>query len=606
MASRFSWKKHFILIFTLACVLIYGFAYVLYSRYRDVHQSSAWVLQSYETLRITWRMLSGLQDMEIGQRGYLLTDDRGFLGPYENALERLDRELALMREQVAASGQAQIQRFMRLEQGITGLRAMYKEQMDGYLSGERPRSRVTADLVASKAQMDGLRTLINDMVAFERELLQIRAAQEKKAEQHYVNTLLIGAALTIGGLLIANALVLRLNTSGRLMAAKLQSTEERLLLAMQGVNDGLFDYDIAKQTIYLSPRFKEMLGYADAEFPDTLQSVNDGIHPDDLEKMQATLNRYIDGETPNYTNVFRMRHKDGSYRWILSRGTGIKDRQGGIARLVGAHTDITDQKRREEHLAHLNNELEGFTYIASHDLRSPLVNLKGFASEMKLNVEEVQALVAKYDEVIAPDDMSALRRTLEQDIPEALHYISSSVEKMDILTTAILDLSRIGRREMKLENVNVREIVERCFKTLAYDISTKHIAVTIGELPEVHADYVALEQVFSNLIDNAIKFLAPERQGIVEVQGRRRGGDTLYSVRDNGRGIAEADMQKVFDMFRRAANSRGIRGNGMGMAYVKATVQRLGGRIWAESKVGEGTVFYFTVPRIINTESIHG
>jgi PAS domain S-box-containing protein len=414
--------------------------------------------------------------------------------------------------------------------------------------------------------------------------------------------MLLGAMLTIACLFATNAVILRMGARGRMVEGKLKDTEERMKLALQGTNDGLFDYDVKNQQIYYSPRYKEMLGYWDEEFPDTLAASQERIHPEDYERAMETLRRYMQRELPSYVNIYRMRHKDGSYRWIMSRALGIWDEKGQLRRLVGAHTDITDQKRREEHLAALNKELESFTYIASHDLRAPLVNLKGFASEMQYSMDEVVKIVDEHAAAFEAKPKEALRKALKEDIPESLHYITSSVDKMDALTTAILDLSRIGRRVLKIEDIKVDKLVERCLHTLAYEITNQNIDVRVGALPEIKADYLALEQIFSNILDNAVKYLDPARPGIITIEGATHDNETIFTVKDNGRGIDVHDMQKVFDMFRRAGNSGGVRGSGMGMAYVKATVQRLGGRIWVESVPGQGTAFHFAIPRTFKEE----
>ncbi|MBY0406397.1 MAG: PAS domain-containing sensor histidine kinase, partial [Rickettsiales bacterium] len=321
------------------------------------------------------------------------------------------------------------------------------------------------------------------------------------------------------------------------------------------------------------------------------------MHPDDVARCYQNYIQYVRREASSYLNEFRLRHKNGSWCWILSRGVGLWNSSGFMYRLVGSHTDITVQKEREEELKQLNADMEGFTYIASHDLRAPLVNLRGFASEVRYALDDVQPLIGKAKEKLDEQDRTKLESVLETEVPESLAFIDAAVLRMDQLTTAILDMSRIGRREYRVEEVDSAAVVQRCLSVLGHEIAAKAITVRCEPLPLVLTDALALEQVFGNLLDNAVKYLDPSRPGEINVQARQTLDDTVFSVADNGRGISEADRRKVFEIFRRAGNSGDVRGSGMGMAYVKAILRKLGGRIWFDSTVSQGTIFYFTIPR---------
>jgi signal transduction histidine kinase len=267
-----------------------------------------------------------------------------------------------------------------------------------------------------------------------------------------------------------------------------------------------------------------------------------------------------------------------------------------MVRLVGAHTDITEQKLRELELEQLNSDLEGFTYIASHDLRAPLVNLRGFASEVEHAVREVDASIDRAKEALSPEDAVRLERAFRKEVPESLHFIKAAVERMDKLTSAIADMSRIGRREYRHGKIDCNDVVARCIASLAHEINKKDVRVEYGNLPVVISDPLAVEQIFGNLLDNAVKYLNPDRAGTIRIEAKQYANETVFTVSDNGRGIAEGDHRKVFEVFRRAGNSGDVRGSGMGMAYVAATLRKLGGRIWLESKLGQGTSFHFSLP----------
>jgi signal transduction histidine kinase len=167
---------------------------------------------------------------------------------------------------------------------------------------------------------------------------------------------------------------------------------------------------------------------------------------------------------------------------------------------------------------------------------------------------------------------------------------------MNLLTSAMLDLSRIGSRKYNFETVDTDKIIKRCIDNLAFEITQKNVAVNCEELPAVTSDGLALEQVFANILDNAVKYLDPARPGSIAIHALHLPGIIQFSIQDNGRGIPDKDRDKVFDVFRRAGNTGVERGAGMGMAYVRALLRKLGGTIWYISQVNQGTTFFFTVP----------
>ena len=273
------------------------------------------------------------------------------------------------------------------------------------------------------------------------------------------------------------------------------------------------------------------------------------------------------------------------------------------ARLYEAvQRELAERKRAEEQLEHSsaelvqsNEELKRFTYIVSHDLRAPLVNLKGFAAEVAASVNVIcpafETLLPHMDE----KQRSVVATAFQADLPEALGFIDASVTRMDHFISALLTLSRLGRRELDLERINMKALVQTTLETLAHQIEQRQVQVTVGSLPEVAADRTSLEQIVGNILNNAIVYLDPGRAGEIEITGERNAHEAIFRIRDNGRGIAPEDMDKVFAPFRRAGK-QDVPGEGMGLAYVQTLVRRHGGRIWCESELGVGTTFSFTLP----------
>jgi len=280
----------------------------------------------------------------------------------------------------------------------------------------------------------------------------------------------------------------------------------------------------------------------------------------------------------------------------------VADRTADLAK------EIEERKRAEERLRRYaddlkraNEEIKQFAYIVSHDLRAPLVNLKGFAAELRSALETICSGVQSALPHLDEDQRKALRQACGEDVPEALGFIESSVTRMDNFINAVLTLSRVGRRELKFERLNVEEIARATLNDLKHQSRKNGLKVTVHPLPEIVADRTCVEQIMGNILANAVNYLDPKRPGEIEISGERGERETTFRIRDNGRGIAEDDMPKVFAPFRRAGR-QDVKGEGMGLAYVQAMVRSHGGRVWCESKPGEGATFFFTIANRIREE----
>ena len=250
---------------------------------------------------------------------------------------------------------------------------------------------------------------------------------------------------------------------------------------------------------------------------------------------------------------------------------------------------------RTAELQRANDEIQRFAYIVSHDLRSPLVNVMGFTSELDAATRPLSELIRKI-EADAPDLVSEeARLAVDEDLPEAIGFIRSSTQKMDRLINAILRLSREGRRVLTPERLEMDNVVKGIVDSLSHRLSEIGAEIEVETLPNLISDRVAVEQIFSNLIENSVKYLKAGRPGRVAVRGLRRGGRLVYEVSDNGRGIDPKDHDRIFDLFRRSG-SQDQPGEGIGLAHVRALAYRLGGVIECESKLDEGATFRLSIP----------
>lgn len=271
--------------------------------------------------------------------------------------------------------------------------------------------------------------------------------------------------------------------------------------------------------------------------------------------------------------------------------------------------DITRRKAAEESLqtrtlelaeanrdlTHRTAETEMFVYSVSHDLRSPLVNLQGFSKELGKACDGLATLLS--DERLPGDIRQPARTLLAGKMTKSLGFIQASVLRLSNIIDALLRLSRAGRVEYRLQHVDLARTVARIVASLQGTIAEKRVDVRIGELPAVLGDATALEQVFANLIGNALNYLDPSRPAVIEVgtlPGESEG--VTYFVRDTGLGIPTAHYQKIFQVFQRVHTGVG-QGEGIGLAIVARVVDRHRGKVWVESVVGEGSTFFVRLPR---------
>jgi signal transduction histidine kinase len=292
--------------------------------------------------------------------------------------------------------------------------------------------------------------------------------------------------------------------------------------------------------------------------------------------------------------------------FLVRRSARARDEAEAQLRDNNLNLESTVAERTSD-LREANDEIQRFAYIVSHDLRSPLVNIMGFTSELEELRGDIFKRIATLGRTssatLVPDNatddaepvLDGPDKQLSLDFTEALGFIKSSIGKMDRLISAILNLTREGRREFQPVPIDTRELIEGIVSTVAHQASEADAQIRIEPLPAIVSDRLALEQIFSNLIDNALKYLKPGVPGDITVRGRTQLGFAIFEIADNGRGIDPKDHQRIFDLFRRAG-TQDRPGQGIGLAHVRALVRRLGGTMSVASELHNGSTFTITLP----------
>ncbi|MEE9304034.1 MAG: ATP-binding protein, partial [Thiotrichaceae bacterium] len=262
----------------------------------------------------------------------------------------------------------------------------------------------------------------------------------------------------------------------------------------------------------------------------------------------------------------------------------------------------TERKRAEEARERLNaqlraknTELEQIVYVTSHDLRSPLVNVQGFSKELEIAFREVASAIES--EGVPSEVKERLTPLLEEDIPEAVRFILTSISKMDALLSGLLRLSRLGRVALTIEELDMNSLMSDIAAASEFQIKEQGVTLDIGELPPCKGDKAQITQVFSNLLDNALKYLDPGRSGIIHIAGRKKQEKVIYCVEDNGIGIAQTHQEKIFEIFQRF-DPNIASGEGLGLTIVRRILDRCHGKIWVESEPGKGSRFFVALPAV--------
>jgi len=232
-------------------------------------------------------------------------------------------------------------------------------------------------------------------------------------------------------------------------------------------------------------------------------------------------------------------------------------------------------ERRTRELEDANKELESFSYSVSHDLREPLRAIDGFTR-------------------ILDEDY---RDKLDEEGQRILNTILKGTDKMGRLISDLLSFSRVSRQYMSESTVEMRKLAETvCDELKATSGNEREIECRVAKLPDAVGDTAMMRQVFTNLVSNAFKFTRPREKAIIEIGASISGKENTYYVKDNGVGFNDQYAHKLFNMFQRLHTQEQFEGTGVGLAIVQRIIQRQGGRVWAESKLGEGATFYFALP----------
>ncbi|MHC4642062.1 MAG: sensor histidine kinase [Planctomycetota bacterium] len=287
-------------------------------------------------------------------------------------------------------------------------------------------------------------------------------------------------------------------------------------------------------------------------------------------------------------------------KWYSTTKVPLRDSQGRIVGIVGISRDITvrnfiekDRIRLMQKLGLKNEELESILYVTSHDLRSPLVNIQGFSNELARSCDLI--ISALRDQLTGADVSEEVRNALNKDIPQDLSFIVTSANKMDTLLNGLLRLSRLGQAALKIEPLDMNAMLADVTKSMEFQTKKAGAKINIEKLPPCSGDASQINQIFSNILDNALKYLDESRPGVINISAEIDNGRRIYRVEDNGVGIAPEKQSKIFEIFHRLEPDK-TRGEGLGLTIVRRILDWHNGKVWVESELGKGSKFFISLP----------
>lgn len=376
---------------------------------------------------------------------------------------------------------------------------------------------------------------------------------------------------------------------------RISETEARFAFAVEGAGDGVWDWNILTGAMPLSGHYEEMLGYEKGELEATVEAWAASVHPDDVPDVQEQLQDYLSGKSSSYSPELRLRCKDGSYKWVLCRGTVVqRDAQGQPLRMIGVHSDISERKKNEAALISARNEADRankakseFLSSMSHELRTPMNAILGFGQLME------------YDEALPAEHQDNVKEILKA----GSHLLA--------LINEVLDLAKVesGNIDLSLEPIALNAVVEECLALVSALAVRRNIRLSRhGDTASaVRADRTRFKQVLLNLLSNAIKYNHEGGTVRLEVQSAEANRVRIL-VRDTGIGIPAGRLDEIFQPFNRVgAEDSEIEGTGIGLTITRRLIEMMGGTVDVESTLGEGSVFWIELPRdaVDNTTRIH-
>lgn len=582
--------KNFLVLIGMLFVF---FAFMLYNIYygsEDLDRSDDLVLETYQVIAEVKEMSELFSAMLASQRGYLLTGDTVFLSQYQTEKKKTADLINKMSEKFKESSSQQ-NRLNTIRDYLIQFTSTLEQHSQNIEFDDR-NTRILEDIDYIREIKSDLAHVNNALLDEQYDILDRSIDSLETQRNQYLDTLTISIIVSTLLIVIIHGSLLYTQRGRSLAESELEETKKRLELAIEGTQDGIFDWDLGTDKVFYSRAFFLMLGYNDKGGDyGTIDDLKDLLHPDEKEKVLDHISQYLDGDLSEYMQEFRMRHKSGRWVWVQSRAQALFDNKGQAYRMIGAHSDITHIiKSREklqdekEQAIEANRAKSDFLAHMSHEIRTPLTAISGIAEILERNKDNLD------------DKQQKLVATL-----------TSSSTSLKELVNDVLDFSKIESGEVEIEHKEF--VAEDLFEPIVSMMNLKAIEKGIS----FYIDYSALgkqkivgdikrvRQILINLIGNAVKFT--EKGGVTVVATVKNDHEKhalCVDVKDTGIGIKEQDLNIIFERFKQADSTvaRRFGGTGLGLPISKKLAQLMQGDITVKSIRDEGSTFSLVIPYI--------
>lgn len=578
-----------LILVSLAVFLIYS----LVISEKDLGRTDDWVAHTYNVILEAEELSRLTESMLAAQRGYLLTGDETFLKEYQNKKAVVSEGIADL-IQLVDDNPSQQSRLSEIRNYFNSFSQELERRANEVKPSATPKALQNVNII------DGLRDdimRINSAILNEEyQLLNRRIETLDYKKSQYFNSLILGVFVASAVLLLLNWFLLNVQRKRSSAEETLKDTEGRFALAVEGAQDGIFDWDLRSDSVFYSKQFFKMLGYDYESRTGTTADFKELLSPEDAPRVWDYVGQYLNGELSEYDQSFRMKHHSGRWVWIQARAKSLLDKDGKPYRIVGAHTDISHVVKAQEKLENEKKQAEeaneaksDFLAHMSHEIRTPLTAINGIA-----------------------EIFSANKDNLDEKQQKLVSTLSSSTTALKDLITDLLDFSKIESGEIDLDEAdfNLGGMFQEVIGIMSLKASEKGLSFVFdyNDLKDVQftGDKVRVRQVLINLVGNAVKFTDEGSVKVCAFVEDRNGVDFLrVDVSDTGLGISPENFDLVFERFKQAdaSVSRKYGGTGLGLPISKNLMRIMGGDIFLSSELGSGSTFSMMLPMNISNVS---
>lgn len=571
--------RSLLFIFGLVLALLLGDTYLAYRNIQQLNQDKEWVLHTQKVIGTLDDILSLVTDAETSQRGFIITGDDIYMGPYNAAVPVLRSKVQSLEELVEDNPLQ--------KSNVTNLKVYVSSRMrilDGVLDIRRTKDFKTAQQALSQGlgrqEMSKLRQQIREMKSLELELLEKRTKRSKSAYKVALWSSILSGVFGLLALIAFVFILRRHLTLKERASAMIYQQKEQFRTTLASIGDAVLTTDNQGRITYLNPIAETLTGWRNEEaIGHPVAKVFYIINEQTRDIVENPIDKVLkDGRIVGLANHTILVRKDGYELPIDDSAAPILDPGGNILGVVLVFRDVTERRRTERELRDLsfklaqsNKELEHFAYIASHDLQEPVQMINSFADLLERRADD----------------------KLDKKEKEYLNFIKQGSLQAKTLIKELLEYSLIGMSRT-YEPVNLEKVLKEVEANLKFTIKEAHAQIESEPLPVIQGKHLEMVQLFQNLISNAIKYRG-KKSPKVRISCVKLEDSWQFSVEDNGIGIEPKYKEHIFGMFQRLHTKSEYSGTGIGLATCKKIVEHHGGKIWVESEPGEGSTFYFTL-----------